>query len=179
MLFESKNGWIIHEGKAYLDFSNYRFEISNANLLPNKNVGYMYLDVKENQWRIYGFLDQASRDLFLKLIKINGIGCKIAANLCTRYDYVTLASAIINKNDNVLIQVSGVSKRLAQLIINQLSTKLTLENKNNVCALNDVVAVLTSLGLSNEKIMNLIQKYPNIEQCSVNEYLAYLLQRMD
>ena len=178
MLFETKNGWITTQDSSFIEVGNLLITIENGPLLPNNNSGYMYLEIKENSWRIFGFTSHQARELFLQLIKINGIGCKIAANLCTLFDTNTLSKAIVEGDVDLMCQANGISKRLANLIVTHLQTKLTIDGDASNGLVSDVVSVLSSLGLSQERILGLIHTYPNVDNLNSSEYLGYLLKRM-
>jgi Holliday junction DNA helicase RuvA len=73
--------------------------------------------------RMIGFMNTAERDFFTKFISVKGIGIKKALRLLSM-PIATIASAIENGDDKLLISLDGVGKRMAGQIIAELKGKL-------------------------------------------------------
>jgi len=61
--------------------------------------------IREDAQLLYGFLDKAEKILFQKLIKINGVGPKVAMAVCSTYTPSQFAT-VINSKD-----INGVKKK--------------------------------------------------------------------
>ena len=81
--------------------------------------------VREDAAALYGFLTPEERTLFRRLLGATGVGAKLALALLSSYDVHRLARAIVEKDVNVLQQVSGVGKKTAERIILELADKVT------------------------------------------------------
>ena len=73
--------------------------------------------------RMVGFLNEAERDFFLKYTSVKGIGTKKGLRSLS-IPIATIANAIENGDDKVLISLPAVGKRMAQQIIAELQGKL-------------------------------------------------------
>ena len=73
--------------------------------------------------RIVGFLNAGERDFFTKFISVKGIGIKKGLRSLS-VPIGTIAAAIENGNDKILMTLPGVGKRMAQQIIAELKGKL-------------------------------------------------------
>jgi len=73
--------------------------------------------------RMVGFLSAGERDFFTKFISVKGIGIKKGLRSLS-VPIATIAAAIENADDKILISLPGVGKRMAQQIIAELCGKL-------------------------------------------------------
>ena len=112
---------------------------------------------------MFGFKERSERDLFRKIIEVNGIGPQIAISLLEEYKYQDLIAVIKNKSISQLTKVTGVGRRTAERITIELRDKLS--------------------GLNNEE-NNLMQSEINpIEKPITNDHLqsqvSYILKNLD
>lgn len=82
------------------------------------------LVVREDGWTLYGFLDDAERRLFQRLLTVNGVGPRIAVALLSTLGAERGAKAIRKRDIAALSQVSGVGRKLAERLALELSDKL-------------------------------------------------------
>ena len=73
--------------------------------------------------RMVGFLNPAERDFFTKFISVKGIGVKKGLKSLT-IPIATVAAAIENGDDKILMSLPTIGKRMAQQIIAELKGKL-------------------------------------------------------
>jgi len=73
--------------------------------------------------RIVGFLNVGERDFFTKFISVKGIGIKKGLRSLS-IPIATIAAAIEDGDDKILMSLDGVGKRMAQQIIAELRGKL-------------------------------------------------------
>lgn len=85
---------------------------------------FTHLQVREDQWILYGFASLAERDLYRQLISVSGIGSQLAIALLDTLGITELVQAIVTGNMKVLIQTPGVGKKTAERIALELRTKL-------------------------------------------------------
>jgi Holliday junction DNA helicase RuvA len=82
------------------------------------------LVVREDGWSLYGFLEDAERRLFQRLLTVNGVGPKIAVAFLSTLGAERGAKAIQKKDLAMLSSVSGVGRKLAERLALELSDKL-------------------------------------------------------
>lgn len=114
--------------------------------------------IREDSIALYGFLNKDEKDLFDNLIKINGIGPKVALSICSAFKPAEFLN-IANSNDfTTLKKVPGIGEKMAKRIIVEISGKL-----GNIAQLNlpqskiDALNALESLGFKNSEILKMIE----------------------
>ncbi|WP_440683115.1 Holliday junction branch migration protein RuvA [Cysteiniphilum halobium] len=81
--------------------------------------------VREDAQQLYGFATKSDRRLFQELIKINGIGAKMALAILSGMDGVTFVSCIELQDHGLLCTIPGVGKKTAERIIIEMKDKIT------------------------------------------------------
>lgn len=81
--------------------------------------------VRDDAIVLYGFDSAAERDLFRKLIAVNGVGSQVAIALIDTLGLRELVEAIIAENIQLLSKTPGVGKKTAERIALELKTKLS------------------------------------------------------
>lgn len=85
---------------------------------------FTYLHVREDAQSLFGFIHQTNRDIFKKLIKINGVGAKMALAILSTLTGDELKHAIVYNDESFLVKVPGIGKKTAQRLIIELKDKL-------------------------------------------------------
>ena len=132
--------------------------------------------IREDSIALYGFLSKDEKDLFDNLIKINGIGPKVALSICSTFKPAEFLN-IANSNDfATLKKVPGIGEKMAKRIIVEISGKL-----GNIAQLNlpqskiDALNALESLGFKNAEILTMLE---NIESTSTEGIIKEALQKL-
>ncbi len=90
---------------------------------------FTHLHIREDAQSLFGFINQKDKEIFKKLIKINGVGAKMALAILSTLNGDELKHAIIYDDETLLIKVPGIGKKTAQRLIIELKDKLdNLEN---------------------------------------------------
>lgn len=77
--------------------------------------------IREDSQSLYGFLDINEKKLFDTVIKINGVGPKVALAICSTFTPTSFAQ-IVNENDiSMLKRVPGIGPKGASRILVELS----------------------------------------------------------
>ncbi|SDJ69413.1 Holliday junction branch migration protein RuvA [Microbulbifer yueqingensis] len=87
-------------------------------------VLHTHLAVSETAQQLYGFIREADRALFRTLIKVNGVGPKMALAILSGLDGAALARCVSEDNVAALVKVPGVGKKTAERLIIELRDKL-------------------------------------------------------
>ncbi|MEB3273336.1 MAG: Holliday junction branch migration protein RuvA [Prochlorothrix sp.] len=85
---------------------------------------FTHLQVREDQWTLYGFGSSAERDLFRQLIGVSGIGAQMGLALLDTLALETLVQAIVSGNSRALTRAPGVGNKTADRVVLELKTKL-------------------------------------------------------
>jgi len=114
---------------------------------------YTHLLIREDANLLYGFISIDERDLFRKLIKINGVGPKLALALLS-IETSELASYVKSNNSAQLTRIPGVGKKTAERLLIELKDKFNSyksfsTNKVSFAPANDeqdAISALIALG---------------------------------
>lgn len=127
-----------------LDANIFVVEANNIGYLVNSNLKVLnsihineeakiYLGCKfgEDGYKLYGFIDKATRDIFDILISVNGVGPKAALSILNILDMHELISAVLQEKDKVIATANGIGPKTAKRIILELQNKLSKYSKQN------------------------------------------------
>ena len=115
--------------------------------LGEKVAFFVAENIREDSYDLYGFRVEAERQLYRKLISVNGVGAKMAHAIVSTYDAETLTTIIDAEEIARLSQVSGVGRKTAQRIILELRGKLVAGDVAVVAKTSDpAMQALVQLG---------------------------------
>jgi Holliday junction DNA helicase RuvA len=83
-----------------------------------------HLSVKEDSHTLYGFSSESERTLFRQLLKISGIGAKLALTILSGTRGDDLARFVAERDTAALTRLPGIGKKTAERIIIELRDKL-------------------------------------------------------
>jgi Holliday junction DNA helicase RuvA len=95
--------------------------------LPELGEGvqlFTHLQVREDQWILYGFASVAERDVFRQLISVSGIGPQLGLALLDAFNLQDLLQAIVSSNTKLLAKTPGVGAKTAERLALELRSKL-------------------------------------------------------
>lgn len=95
---------------------------------------YTHFHVKEDAQTLYGFISKDEKTLFRELIRVNGVGPKVALAILSHLNIASLMNAVANEDDALLAKTPGIGKKTAQKLIVELKdrlAKLELNGSNN------------------------------------------------
>ncbi len=128
---------------------------------------YTYLHHKEDQLKLFGFSSEEERNLFLDLIKVDGVGPKLAIKILSGISASDFIEALEVENLERLSSIPGLGKKTAQKIILKLKGKLTPIEKPWDPVVKDIVSALVGMGfdkkVSNEAVKKALTQYNPIE----------------
>lgn len=93
--------------------------------LGEKATLHTHLVVREDAQLLYGFADKRDRQLFRELIRLNGVGPKLALALMSGLEVDELITAVQAQDINALTRVPGVGKKTAERLLVELKGKFT------------------------------------------------------
>ena len=83
-----------------------------------------HLSVSDTAHTLYGFANEAERTLFRQLLKISGIGAKLALTILSGASGAELAQYVADRDTAALTRLPGIGKKTAERIIIELRDKL-------------------------------------------------------
>ncbi|HUX91367.1 MAG TPA: Holliday junction branch migration protein RuvA [Gallionellaceae bacterium] len=96
--------------------------------LPGLNervVLHTVMVVREDAQLLYGFGSHEERAAFRQLLKISGVGPKMALSVLSGLSLADLASAVVNKDIGRMTKIPGVGKKTAERLLLELQGKFT------------------------------------------------------
>ena len=118
---------------------------------------YLYNQIREDEYSLYGFKTKEERELFLKLINVKGLGPKIAMPILAGGNVVGIVDAIDRENILYLQKFPKVGEKLARQIILDLKGKLVSKEESKHIN-NELVEVLESLGYKKPDINRVVKE---------------------
>jgi len=128
----------------------------NLPALHEKAVLHTQLIVREDAHLLYGFLSNEERLAFRQLLKISGVGPRLALSVLSGLSLADLSAAVANKEVGLLTRIPGVGKKTAERLLLELQGKFELIGAGSAqgaaiaSASTDIVNALQALGY-NEK----------------------------
>ena len=134
---------------------------------------------REDCTNLYGFKEMNQRDIFRKVISVNGIGPQIGMALLEDLEVNQLVEAIEENDISLLIKSQGIGKRIAERLVVELKNKLQefkgytvkdndiqKQNRSNNITnyLQEIKSILNSLGYMDNEIKDSIELITANEQ---------------
>lgn len=169
-------GYVVIEnnGIGYMIFvaNPYSYKINEEALI------YLYQQIREEENTLYGFKNKEDKDLFLKLISVKGLGCKMALPMLSGDNKDSIYDAIESGNINYLKKFPKIGDKVARQIILDLKGKLAVDAKEVRQDYTELTETLKSLGYKPADIKRIL---PNIDvnktlESQVKEALKLLLK---
>jgi holliday junction DNA helicase RuvA len=147
------------ENAAWIDVNGVGYAIScsttTLRALPEdgaKTRVWTHMYVREDQLALFGFATQTEQRLFEALIGVNGVGPKVALQICSAFAPDALRKALVTDDVAALSSVPGIGKKTASRIVLELKEKLDLPDLQLVGSAPDALAearsALENLGYS-------------------------------
>lgn len=120
--------------------------------------------VREDAQLLYGFASQQERAVFRELIKVSGIGPRMALALLSGMSVAELVQAVAQQEAGRLIKVPGIGKKTAERLLLELKGKLAPESAVSAPlandAHNDILQALLALGYSDKEAAAALKLLP-------------------
>jgi len=131
-----------------------------------------HLIVREDAHLLFGFATSEEREVFRQLIKVNGVGAKVALSILSGISLHELIDAIMNQNSNLLVSIPGIGNKTAERLVLELKGKLVniIDDKsrqNTSSETNDIQNALISLGYSTKEAISAVKNLPS--DISIND----------
>jgi len=135
---------------------------------------YTHLVVREDAQILYGFFDPVERTLFRQLIKISGVGPKLAIGLLSSITPVELQQCVLNQDAAKLKRLPGIGPKSAQRLLIELKDTFKdwpapvnttdAPSTNHLVGEQDALAALVSLGYKPQEASRALAKIKDLNQ---------------
>lgn len=164
-----------HAGKLVLDVNGVGYDVETSlntffQIETNTQaVGlHVHTVVREDAFLLYGFLEKQERSLFRALIKVNGVGPKLAMAILSSISPSEFIQCIHQENAMLLTKLPGIGKKTAERLVvemrdsiklldatsTQTSQSLPLMHRSQDEAIN----ALESLGYKPQEAVKVVKK---------------------
>lgn len=150
---------------------------------------HIYTDVREDALNLYGFINLEEKEMFLLLVKVSGVGPKLALNMLSGCPPAEIARAIASEDIPALVKLPGVGKKTAERLCVELKDKVpfmpALHDKQAQSRpllneedqrVKDVISALVNLGYQPTAARNALER---VQKRSENDaFTAMPLEEM-
>jgi Holliday junction DNA helicase RuvA len=121
--------------------------------------------VREDAQLLFGFLTHDERNTFRQLIKISGVGPRMALSILSGLSVAELAQAITQQQAGRLVKVPGIGKKTAERLLLELKGKLGADLGAPGASINsdaqaDIVQALIALGYNEKEAAAALKSLP-------------------
>lgn len=141
---------------------------------------YTHFVVREDAQLLYGFFDKAERSLFRLLIKVNGVGPKLAITILSGIESEVFIRSVQNDDAAALVKLPGVGKKTAERLIVEMRDKLdslsevigsdplsgVMSISTETTAVKEAASALESLGFKAADATKMIQQLDAVDLSS-------------
>ena len=164
--------------------------LSTSFQLPKKGESaYLltHLIVREDQHTLYGFATEEERNLFRTLIKISGVGAKMALTILSGINVNGFVQSVINEDIDTLVHLPGIGKKTAERLIVEMKDRIdgitdNLESSASTIAETSIAVearnALVNLGYKNNEAKKILDNI-DTNGLSVEELLRQALKSLN
>ncbi len=135
-------------------------------LKAEKNVKiFTHLVVREDSHTLYGFAMISEREMYIKLVGVNGVGPSTARMILSSLTVDEVVSAISNANIGVLKSIKGIGPKAAQRLVVELQDKLGGIGSDTAYllsggsqAMEEALDALIALGFSKASVSKILMR---------------------
>lgn len=154
---------------------------------------HTYLNVKEDLFQLYGFLDADDLKVFRLLLNVSGVGPKAALGVLSVLTADDLRFAILSDDSKTISKAPGIGSKTAKKMILELKDKFTLEDafeqklahakeeapsEAGSDAKAEAVQALAALGYSAADALRAVQRAEITDEMTTEEILKAALRQM-
>lgn len=144
---------------------------------------YVHESIREDAHLLFGFYDQAERQMFRLLVGVNGVGPASARMILSSMTADELQQAIVSQNAKLVQRAKGIGAKTAQRIVLELQDKVDAAavavaggaSSSSAC-LTEASIALEMLGFPKPNIAKALQKVGNEPGLSTEEIIKRALK---
>ncbi len=157
----------------------YELEVPMPTIYELPNVGesvslYVHMVVREDAQLLYGFSEIQSRDIFRELLKISGVGPKVALAILSTFSVKDFFDCIGSEDIAQLVAVPGIGKKTAERLMvemkNRFSEQISTVTVDNLpsgrAERQDAIDALLALGYKQQDIVKALKQTESADKSS-------------
>lgn len=151
---------------------------------------FTHLIVREDAHHLYGFYSRDERALFKTLLKVNGVGPRLALTILSSIATTEFVRCVLNNDTASLVRLPGIGKKTAERLVIEMRDKLAdfstaapegaiviKDETGRHQILQDAISALISLGYKQQEANRTISKIDD-GQCGSEELIRRSLREM-
>ena len=160
------------------------YELGNLN---DEILLFTHLSIKEDAHTLFGFISKDEKNIFRELIRVNGVGPKVALAILSHLAVPSLIECIANEDSDLLAKTPGIGKKTALKLIVELQDRLSKVELTSSSISNNAIQkssnpntqqaieALQSLGFKTKEANNMVSKIEDID-LSTEQLIRQALQ---
>lgn len=123
--------------------------VNTSSAITDKKIKlYITQVIREDANLLFGFVDINEQKMFDTVLKINGVGPKVALAICSTFAPSTFAKVVSSKDVSMLKRVPGIGPKAASRILVELADFIVDSDESNIPSgsIYEAVMALESLG---------------------------------
>ena len=129
---------------------------------------FTHLAVREDAHTLFGFITLTDRDLFRSLLKVNGVGARLALTILSGMESQTFVACVQGGDTAALVKLPGIGKKTAERLIIELRDRLEASTTSATMAsarpgaavsnpVEDAVSALVGLGYKPQEASQMVR----------------------
>ncbi len=162
-----------HPPQILLDVHGVGYEVDvpmstfyNLPALGESVTLHTQLIVREDAHLLYGFASDEERQTFRRLLKITGVGAKLALTILSGMSVGELAQAVVAQDVGRLTRIPGIGKKTAERLLLELKDKLEgitvsgVPTSSAPTGSSDILNALQALGYNDKEASWAVKQLP-------------------
>ncbi|HWP01510.1 MAG TPA: Holliday junction branch migration protein RuvA [Methylococcus sp.] len=144
--------------------------------LPNLGdevILYTHLQIREDAHHLFGFLTEAERSLFRNLIRVSGVGAKLALGILSGISVEEFRSCVKKQDAARLVRLPGIGRKTAERVLMEMRDRMSDtgspprtesgsgaqpgEAENSA---EEAISALVALGFKSQEAVSLVDRLP-------------------
>ena len=133
---------------------------------------YTHLIVREDAHLLYGFVNHAERAMFRSLIKVNGVGARLALTILSGISVDAFTRCVRENDSAALVRLPGVGKKTAERLVIEMRDRLGADKDVDkafaalhadhtdtaTTAVSDAISALIALGYKPQEASRMVRR---------------------
>ncbi|MFT5259339.1 MAG: Holliday junction DNA helicase RuvA [Saprospiraceae bacterium] len=148
---------------------------------------HVHMVVREDAQLLYGFISLSERALFRALLKVNGVGPRVALAILSTLSADEFAICVQNEDVAAIVKVPGIGKKTAERLIVEMRDRLPqttgssetgIGKPQSVSASSDAISALVALGYRSADASQVVRSLPDVNSLPRETIIRLALKSM-
>jgi Holliday junction DNA helicase RuvA len=141
-----------------------------------------HLLVREDAHTLYGFASDAERALFRNLLKVSGVGARVALAILSGITVQGFRDCVLNKDAATLVRLPGIGRKTAERLLVEMADRLPEESLTSAAqggtsgTESEAYNALLALGYKPNEVTRMLKEF-DITELATEEIIKQALRR--